>query len=424
MITPAYSLTATERVLPKLALDFTTASLDSRVTFTRATGASNPATYVNSSGYIIEATNNQPRFDYDSVTLACKGLLIEESRTNYAKYSNAFNNNTLATWNIPGISTPTPNSGTSPDGTNNSYLIKATAGASVHGVYSTSVGIASGATATLSIYIKAGTHSLFQLSVSNSAASGYVNFDLSTQTVSATTATGTITPAGNSWYRCTLTGVISGTTAGFQLVMVNSLSDTRYQSWTAAGTETMYLFGAQLEAGAFATSYIPTTSAALTRNADVATMTGTNFSDWYNQSEGSFEFQALCSSGVGSTQYAFTASDGTASNMINMYRGTTGNMGSAVYTSGVSQHDNNTGVLQSNLSFVNGALGLKVNSSYRAYNATAGTSSSVTVNSMPTLNQFQIGNRTDLTRAWNGHIRKIEYWPQRLINNEIFSFSK
>ena len=77
MITPAFGLTATERVLPRLALDFTTASLDPRITFTRTTGASNPATYIDSSGVITAATNNQPRFDYDPVTLVCQGLLIE-----------------------------------------------------------------------------------------------------------------------------------------------------------------------------------------------------------------------------------------------------------------------------------------------------------------------------------------------------------
>ena len=87
MITTSFGLTATERVLPKLALDFTTASLDSRVTFTRTTGASNPATYVNSSGAITAATNNQPRFDFNPVTLVCKGLLIEESRRNLFKGS-------------------------------------------------------------------------------------------------------------------------------------------------------------------------------------------------------------------------------------------------------------------------------------------------------------------------------------------------
>ena len=90
MITPSFSLTATERVLPKLALDFTTASLDSRITFTRTTGASNPAAFVNSSGYITAATNDQPRFDYNPVTLACKGLLIEESRANLLLQSENF----------------------------------------------------------------------------------------------------------------------------------------------------------------------------------------------------------------------------------------------------------------------------------------------------------------------------------------------
>ena len=77
MITPSYSITATERVLPNLALDFTTASLDARVTFTRTTDATHPATYVASTGYITTAANNAARFDYDPVALTCKGLLIE-----------------------------------------------------------------------------------------------------------------------------------------------------------------------------------------------------------------------------------------------------------------------------------------------------------------------------------------------------------
>jgi hypothetical protein len=79
MITPSFSLTATERVLPRLALDFTTASLDARVTFTR-TG--NTATVTNSSGNIVGINANLPRFDYNPTTLVCNGLLIEEARTN------------------------------------------------------------------------------------------------------------------------------------------------------------------------------------------------------------------------------------------------------------------------------------------------------------------------------------------------------
>jgi len=79
MITPSFSLTATERVLPRLALDFTTAQLDPRITFTRA---GNTATVINASGVIVAVNADLPRFDHDPVTLACKGLLIETSRTN------------------------------------------------------------------------------------------------------------------------------------------------------------------------------------------------------------------------------------------------------------------------------------------------------------------------------------------------------
>jgi len=79
MISPSFSLTATERVLPRMALDFTTALLDPRITFTR-TG--NTATVVNSSGVIAAINADLPRFDFDPTTLVCKGLLIEETRTN------------------------------------------------------------------------------------------------------------------------------------------------------------------------------------------------------------------------------------------------------------------------------------------------------------------------------------------------------
>ena len=88
MITPSYAVTATERVLPRMALDFTTGALDPRVTVTRAL---NTATRINSSGLVEIVNANLPRFDYDPVTLAPKGLLIEEARTNIALQSANFN---------------------------------------------------------------------------------------------------------------------------------------------------------------------------------------------------------------------------------------------------------------------------------------------------------------------------------------------
>ena len=77
---------------PSLNLDFTTGTLDSRITFTRTQGTTTAATYYNSSGVLSYAAANTPRFDYDPVTLAAKGLLIEETRTNVLKYSEDFSN--------------------------------------------------------------------------------------------------------------------------------------------------------------------------------------------------------------------------------------------------------------------------------------------------------------------------------------------
>ena len=73
---------------PALLLDFTTGTLDSRITFTRSTTGS----YYNSAGVLSTAAINAPRFDYNPSTLQAKGLLIEESRTNLLTYSEQFDN--------------------------------------------------------------------------------------------------------------------------------------------------------------------------------------------------------------------------------------------------------------------------------------------------------------------------------------------
>lgn len=332
MITPAFGLTATERVLPRLALDFTTASLDPRITFTRTTGASNPATYVDSSGVITAATNNQPRFDYDPVTLVCKGLLIEESRTN-----SLLNSDTLSTQSVT-----------------------VTAAARTLSFYGTGQVVLSGAhSATV-----AGTGAY------------------------PTRTTLTFTPSAG-----TLTLTVTGT--------------VRY---------------AQLEAGAFATSYIPTTTTALTRNADVAVMTGTNFSDWFNASAGTFVVSALAGSGVSTTQYVFSISDGTTNNVAAVYRPNTKLLSSAVISGGVTQHDSSSAVTQENSTAATSSLAIKASDSARAYKGNA--AQSVTVNTVPTVNQLQFGNRTDLARPWNGHISKLSFFPQRLTNAELQAFSK
>lgn len=327
MITPAFGLTATERVLPRLALDFTTASLDPRITFTRTTGASNPATYIDSSGVITAAMNNQPRFDYDPVTLVCKGLLIEESRTN-----SLLNSDTLSTQSVT-----------------------VTAAARTLSFYGTGQVVLSGA------------HSA------------------------------TVTGTGAYPTRTTLTFTPS------------------------AGTLTLTVTGtvqyAQLEAGAFATSYIPTTLLPLTRNADIAMMTGTNFSDWYSSTAGTFlaQYWTEFSGNFDTTRYMLNG-DGSGSKRIISH-------GGGLQTA--STYDGTTGIFT--LGDVTGQS-VKVVSAYdgsgRAIAAAGTATQTGTVaagySTMSTLNIGSNGTGSFLC----GWVQQLQFWPQRLTNNEIQAFSK
>lgn len=204
-----------------------------------------------------------PRFDYDPSTLAAKGLLIEESRVNLALQSNTF----TTTWAISNVSL-TATSATSPDGTNNGWLL--TNGGTAYGsLYQTIT--ASNATAyTYSVFAKAGTQNSFTLEARGATGNVYdYAFTLSgagTATVNGSAVgspTGGIQQLANGWYRCWITKTTTNTTPLYIIGFGQGSTATN-----------IYIFGAQMEAGSFATSYIPTTSASVTRAADVVTIGG------------------------------------------------------------------------------------------------------------------------------------------------------
>ena len=411
MITPAFGLTATERVLPKLALDFTTASLDSRVTFTRTTGASNPATFVNGSGVITAATNDQPRFDYDPVTLVCKGLLIEESRTNQFLYSNGFDQ--VLTW-VPTNTTAATAAVAVPDGTTNGFTLTGNGVSGQHNIaqtYSTSSQV------TMTVYAKKNTHNFIQL-LTNLSTSGFVNFNLDAGTVSATTATGSITDVGNGWYRCTAVFVAAAITSA-RVGLVSSLASVRGE--TNSISNGVYLFGAQLETGAFATSYIPTTTTALTRNADVATMTGTNFSDWFNASEGTLLGFGATGTGSAGAPTFLSLDDGTTNNRFILRRrlnDTQVNL-RVVSASGSIDNSNTTGTPGA----VHKIAGAYKTNDQMVASDTVLMTGIVSLATLPTCTQLQLGVGPGST-YWNGHIQEVMYWPQRLTNAELQAFTK
>lgn len=409
MITPAFSPTATERVLPRLALDFTTASLDPRVTVTRAL---NTATRVNSSGFVETINANLPRFDYDPATLQCKGLLIEEARSNLFLYSDQFDQ---FPWAV-GDASVTVNSVNSPSGTQNADTLVENSATGVHFIYA-SVASQPAGSYTFSVYVKANGRSKFRLQQNDTTAYA-VLFDIAAQTTTpiAGGATGVITPAGNGWFRCSMTYT---TTVPISLLNVIYLADGSGSiSYQGDDTSGVYLWGAQLEAGAFATSYIPTTTTSVTRNADVVAMTGTNFSSWYNASQGTFAAIADTAKPTSLVAIAEITSvnDGTSLERV-ITRFITGSV------EGVSVVGGNTEFQLGDSYTVNTptkiAFAFKTNSFAVGLNGgTPLTSASGQIPS--TVNQLIIGGSGNL----NGHVYSLRYWPQRLINAETQAFSK
>jgi len=408
MITPSFSLTATERVLPKLALDFTTASLDSRVTFTRTTDATNPATYINSSGVIVSATNNQPRFDHDPVTKACKGLLIEESRQNTLAYSAELNNAYFEKVS----SSISADAATAPDGSATADKLIMANGwttASPAAGFRRNSGTSIGA-GVLSIYAKAAEHNTLAFRNNSSGARPRVN--LTTGQIISGSDNLTINNAGDGWWRVTVSG--ASVSANLWWIQTDQSGD---------GTSGIYVWGAQLEAGAFATSYIPTTTTALTRNADVATMTGTNFSDWFNPSEGTFTSRytpSMTSAAANIIRGPVIVDGGSFNESINIGV-LSGQNGMRVYDGGTELVNMLRGTISANVNYqIAGAY--KLNDYAVAVNGGAVTTD--TSATVPTPDRLAIGRYVTGGTFFSGLIQNIMYWPMRLTNAEVQAFSK
>jgi hypothetical protein len=311
MITPSFSLTATEQVKPKLSLNFTSATLDPRVTFTRA-GAT--ATVTNSSGFIEAVAADTPRFDYNPITLACKGLLIEEARTNIA-----LNSENFALWTPTNV-TVTANATDAPTGTTIAQKIAASSTGSVSRdiLFSLTPSVA---TYTYSIFVKPDETQFIMIRVAGGglAAEARTGISVTNQTILRNTGainagvTVRFTPVANGFTRVELTvAFTSAISTSFRLTLQSSQTISVATAMTAG--DGLYFYGAQIEIGAFASSYISVGATTVTRNADVATMTSTNFSDWYNQSKGTFRVDAI--SVASGNRPIISADDNTANESL------------------------------------------------------------------------------------------------------------
>jgi len=223
------------------------------VEFSRAT----TATYIDRYGVLKYADIDEPRFEKE-------GLLLEGSSTNLLKWSEDF---TQSVWFKINASIET-NATTAPDGSNTASKLVETTEEGFH-VIGQAVAVTEGEVYAGSVFLKAGERIYAQVGFHNSSGVyvGQIKVNLSDGSYSVVKGWGKVQKLANGWYRVMVVGTADDTRLVFKVLLGNtSWSDQQY---TGDGTSGIYIWGAQLEAKPFPTSYIPTQDSAVTRSADI-----------------------------------------------------------------------------------------------------------------------------------------------------------
>lgn len=421
-----YNDAALPVVKPTLNLNFAkTKTLDSRITFTRASTAS----YTDGYGVMKFAAVNEPRFDHDPVTGESLGLLVEESRSNFIFPSQDFRSIAEGgEWSTSteGI-TVVADATTAPDGTLTADKFILSSTINNHARYKTHGGTAINTTYVGSVFVKNAGHNFAFAAFNNTGYGGVgggILVDLTTGEYSpyGVGANIGVQKCSNGWWRIYFchTSDSDGGNFIFQIGAAYSLSDITF---TGNDVDGIYVWGAQVEVGAFPTSYIPTTTTSVTRASDSPIMSGTNFNSWYRQDEGSmyveiskiaypnlafnwcvyntatavtsYEMRTSCNSYGANPNFAVNEPSGTTCAIyVAVPAGT-------LYKSVASYAQNNFNYC---LSGVFGTPDTDVN--------------------VQIMNAMAIGHRPNLTCYLNGTIRCLKYYPKRLSNSESQELTK
>jgi hypothetical protein len=349
------------------------------VTFTRASSG----TFVGSDGLIKTAAVNEPRFDHDPVTGESLGLLAEEARTNLVVRSEEFSNSSI--WTTSGSIARNANADTAPDGTLTAdQLIFAAA----DNLVSQAVTIASGISYAASIWIKGAAGETIRLSANGIPGGG--NFTLT-----------------GGWTRHSFVGTSNSTNGSLNI-----------STFSGATARSIYVWGAQLEAGDFATSYIPTTTATATRSTDVASIQGDAFSSWYRQDEGTVfaDFRGFPIR-AGEFPRVVDFNDGVSSNSIRLQQYASNVVRASIIEGGVTQMAEDTETIAQGvqgkaiLAVATNACAATVNGGVPVRDSSAAVPSGLTrLNILAGLGQTSVANSS---------IRRLTYWPRRIDNNTL-----
>lgn len=387
---------------PSLTLDFINVNrINPKISYFRN---DNAATRFNSSGVLVTVAANEPRFDYNPLTLAAEGILVEETKTNLALYSSTF---TWGGWYNDGEGTRVDNSAISPMGIYNAATITATGGYYNLYQYFSMTTLAENVN---SIFVKAGTCSVVTIRswrLWSANENSQVTFNLSNGTITSGSA-GEIVNCGNGWYRCSVrqTGVNASNNIGRIDVHLET-------------NGTIFVFGAQIEFGSVMSSHIPTLDVQITRQKDLLLISGENFSSWFNKTEGTFVATGDYS-GKSTESYPrlFQATNDSNEEQITVYFDNNDlNLKSLVIDNNLEKFNSgNSGNLITNKKTFSTSLSYKADkfsSILNDKNQVVDLSGSLPA---PTL--LRIGAGTSGSSGWNGHIKKLIYYPKQLIGTK------
>jgi hypothetical protein len=346
---------------------------------------------VGADGLIKTAVANEARFDHNPTTGESLGLLVEEERTNNIRQSivKPDSGGTYTFWTPFNNTTITANSTTAPDGTNTAALVNFSTSSSntnIIGRYEASLANVSG------LY-----ESIWVRSVSGTVRIGILATPTGVEDVTWFTV-------GTQWTRI----------GGRKPVKANYFLSL-FAETTASFS--FYAWGGQAETGAFQTSYIPTSGSTVTRAADVASITGTNFSSWYNQSAGSLfgSFVSL-SNGANAPIAAFSQTSNPEANRISLRIAS-----SFCFTNSVAQFSFPTSYAANQSTKV--AWGFGSTATYYKNGTLIGTDSSVTLPA--TIDVMAIGTlEANSGFPINGTIARLSYYPSRLQDFQLQQLTK
>lgn len=436
---------------------FPTSYIPTPATFT---SRSSTATFYDSAGVIQTAASGVARsnafFPDSNGVFRPAGLLLEAAATNLVTYSEQFDN---AAWTKDNV-TVTANAVAAPDGlTTADKLVEGTGS---YALAATSATTATSVTHTTSVFVKSAERTACYIRAAFGGAYNWVTakYDLvngltevlSGSSSSFTAPTSSIQKLPNGWWRisCTYTGGGGSPRVGLMdsySGALDSISGIRF--YGGNGTSGIFVWGAQLETGSYATSYIPTsgstvtraadtsTSATVTRSADVANMTGTNFSSWFNQLQGSVfcQFNHINSVDVGNYYigvWGVEADPVNASGFGLSKNDLTGRTFRAQFyfnfnktggsTASIELGDNTMPAFVTNKS----ALVYSSTGVSGAINALLGTNTSSQPVGSATMNTLHLGRHyhSYYPVIINGTIARLAYWPTRLSDTVLQAITR